>query len=211
MPTSKSESDCGVLPRIRSAPPPVPPAKAPALWKNTAPCSRPMTPAVSLPQSSRPAPLQPLDSAASASFPHSCAHASKMMDSSSLVTPSSGRKFPLPSPSISRSPAIADCSIRPVPAPNVLNALSDGSSCRASGLIIRCKISASSARVTCFSGRMLPVRKALQIRPVKCLLRKSTARAGPPTAKPPGSSFRKNFHAPFLFFPRAVLALRFSF
>ena len=50
---------------------------------------------------------QPLDSAASASFPDSCARTrSKMMDSSSPVTPSFGRKFPSVSPSISRRPAI---------------------------------------------------------------------------------------------------------
>ena len=47
------------------------------------------------------------DAAASASFPESCARTrSKMMDSSSPVTPSFGRKFPSVSPSISRRPAI---------------------------------------------------------------------------------------------------------
>ena len=110
---------------------------------------------------------QPLDSAASASFPESCARTrSRITESSSPVTPSSGRKFPLPSPSISRSPAIAlTASYAQCPHPTSRNALSEVSSCRASRLIIRYKISASSARVTCFSGLMLPSGKPRKYAP----------------------------------------------
>ena len=110
---------------------------------------------------------QPLDSAASASFPDSCARTrSKMMASSSLVTPSSGLKFPSVPPNISRKPAIAQtASYAQCPRPTSRNALSDVSSLLASGLIIRYKISASSARVTCFSGLMLPSGKPCKYAP----------------------------------------------